>query len=107
MVLIVVLVLLTIAIAAIMTLGDTAAPFRSLVPFRFRRARRHARPRSASPMARQALTPSPLSMTRSLRARDAESVLVTLLLAGTLTQRDYQQQMAQLAAEESARGARP
>ncbi len=43
----------------------------------------------------------------SFGARDAEPVLAALLLAGQLSQRDYQRQMAQLAAEESARGARP
>jgi len=40
-------------------------------------------------------------------AGDAECVLVRQLLAGTLNQRDYQDQMAGLAARDSARGARP
>jgi hypothetical protein len=105
MALIVVLVLLTIAVAATMTFGEAAAPFRSR--FRFLRGRGHARSAVASLPAGLTPTPSRLSPRTSFGAPDTESILVTLLLAGTLSQRDYQRQMAQLAAEESARGARP
>jgi hypothetical protein len=108
MALIVVLVLLTIAIAAVMTFGDGAAPTRLV-----RRARsRFPRRRAAAEIPAASWTeltagPSQRASTMSFGAQDDESMLVVLLLAGRLSRRDYQQQMAQLAAEDSARGARP
>ncbi len=105
MALIVVLVLLTIAIAATMTFGDTGAPLRFLSRFRFLPSRRRARAPGAAGIALTA-TPSPLTGT-ALGGSRAESVLVALLLDGRLSQRGYQQEMAKLAAEDSARGARP
>jgi hypothetical protein len=104
MALIVVLVMLTIAIATMMTFGEAGglSRFRS----RLRRKRRRPEP---PPVPERALTaPQPvLRQTMPFGPGDAESVLVALLLTGKLSQRDYHKQMAGLAAEESARRARP
>ncbi len=103
MALIVVLVMLTIAIATMMTFGDAGG----LSRLRSRLQRKRRRPESPAP--ERALTaPQPiLRETMSFGPGEAESVLVTLLLTGKLSQRDYHKQMAGLAAEESARRARP
>ncbi len=104
MALIVVLVMLTIAIATMMTFGDAGglSRFRS----RLRRERRRSEPPPVPETASTAPQPV-LRQIMSFGPGDAESVLVTLLLTGRLSQRDYHEQMAELAAEESARGARP
>lgn len=124
MALIVVLVLLTIAIAAVMTFGDGAASLRFLRRIRLRFPRRirlrfprRIRSRFPDPGAPADVPadswteltsgPSQRAATMSFGAQDDEVMLVALLLAGRLSRRDYQQQMAQLAAEDSARGARP
>ena len=108
MALIVVLVMLTIAIATMMTFGDAGGLSR--LRSRLQRERRRERRRPEPPPApERALTaPQPiLRETMSFGPGEAESVLVTLLLTGKLSQRDYHKQMAGLAAEESARRARP
>jgi hypothetical protein len=116
MALIVLLVLLTIAIAAIMTFGDGTASMRLLRRIRMRLPHRiplrfpHRDAPAGVPTASWTeLTsgPSQRAANEPFGAQDDESMLVALLLAGRLSRRDYQQQMAQLAAEDSARGARP
>ncbi len=119
MALIVVLVLLTIAIAAVWTFGDAGTPRRFLRRIRFRsprwirlrfpRRHRHAVVPTATwtELTSSSSPPTAEREATSSSAQDAESVLVAMLLAGRLSRRDYQRQMAQLAAEDSARGARP
>ncbi len=104
MALIVVLVLLTITIATMMTFGDGGTTLRFRL--RFRRARRRLKPLPAPGSALTVTSPA-LITALTFGAGDAECVLVRQLLTGTLSQRDYQQQMAGLAAADSARGARP
>jgi hypothetical protein len=104
MALIVVLVLLTIAIATMMTFGDAGATLR--LRLRFRRARRLVKPLPTPGRALTAASPAPMTA-QTFGAGDAECMLVRQLLAGALSRRDYQEQMAGLAAAESARGARP
>jgi hypothetical protein len=113
MALTIVLVLLTIAIAAVITFGDRS----TLRRFRRPRLRLRRRPRLRRRHVRTVVptatwteltsAPSSLSPGMAFGPQDAESMLVALLLSGRLCRRDYQQQMAQLAAEDSARGARP
>lgn len=104
MALIVVLVMLTIAIATMMTFGDAGG----LSRLRSRLQRKRRRPESPPAPERALTAPQPiLRETMSFGPGEAESVLVTLLLTGKLSQRDYHKQMAGLAAEESARRARP
>jgi hypothetical protein len=105
MALIVVLVLLTIAIATMMTFGDGGTTLRFRL--RFRRARRRLKPLPAAPGSALTATSPALITALTFGPADAECVLVRQLLTGTLSQRDYQQQMAGLAAADSARGARP
>jgi hypothetical protein len=93
------LVALTFAMAVNLTLSVGAVPL--LRRARRRRARdlgRPARPQPVSGGARRLAR---------LGAADAESVLVALLLAGRLSRSAYRQQMAELAATDSARRARP
>jgi len=107
MALIVVLVMLTIAIATMMTFGDARGLSRLRSRLRRKRSRERRRPEPPPVPERAVTAPHLLRETMSFGPGDAESVLVTLLLTGKLSQRDYHKQMAGLAAEESARRARP
>jgi hypothetical protein len=107
MALIIVLVLLTIAIAAVMSFGDAGAALRLGRGTWLRDPARRTPAGVPASWTELANGPEPPAPAMSFGAQDTESILVALLLAGRLRPRDYQQRMAQLAAEDSARGARP